>query len=70
MDARVDPVRVSTSGRSLGLGDVAGQRGPGSYLFLAVCGELLAEGPFDNDLLILVPGQDRRTTNNECQEVK
>ena len=44
-------------------------RDPGSYLLLAVRGELLAEGQFDNDLLTLVPDEGRSTTNNECQEV-
>jgi hypothetical protein len=43
---------------------------PGSYLLLAVGGELLAEGQLDNDLLTLVPDEARSTTNNECQKVK
>ncbi len=45
-------------------------RDPGSYFLLAVCGELLAEGQLDNDLLTLSSDEGRSTTNDECQEVK
>lgn len=45
-------------------------RDPGSYFLLAVCGELLAEGQLDNDLLTLASDEGGSATNSECQEVK
>ena len=45
-------------------------RDSGSYFHLAVCGELLAEGQLDNDLLTLASDEGGSTSNGERQQVK
>lgn len=46
--------------------DAIERRNLGLGFLLAVCGELLAEGELDNELLITASEQCRGTTKNEC----
>ncbi len=50
--------------------DAIERRDLGLGLFLAVHGELLAEGQLYKCLLILASKQCRSTTNKECQKVE